>query len=92
MLKKGDKKNFPLIFEYPTYDTYITQMDLIDSSANTATKRRPIVISPITGNASPIHIMSIPEISTTEGADTTLREVFVGENLNNTVTYYIKYS
>ena len=92
LLKKGDEKTFPLVFEYPEYDTYITQMDLIDSSANTATKRRPIVLSPITGNVSPIHMLSIPELSITDWADTTVREVFVGENLNNTVTYYIKYS
>lgn len=67
-------------------------MDLIDSSANTASKRRPIVLSPNTGDTSPLHILSIPEISVTDGADTTIKEVFVGENLNNTVTYYMKYN
>lgn len=67
-------------------------MDLIDSSANTASKRRPVVISPLTGNVPPMHILSIPEVSTTEGADSTIREIFVGENLNNTVTYYVKYN
>lgn len=75
------------IFQYPTTGSYMVHMDLIDTNANVANKNRTLTINEIS-TSNTLELLSIPEAST--GIDNTL-ELFVGNNLNNSILYYFHY-
>ena len=70
-------------FVYPSYDKYFVSMDVWDTYANSANKKRAISLS--TGLVGDFHILSIPKASSSSDGI----EFFVGKNLNNSILFYI---
>lgn len=82
--------NEAFVLDYKEHGKYAVSMDLIDKSANTASKRWIVETTP-TNTQKPVHILSIPETTVTSGVDgQTFQEIFVGKNLDNTVLLYVK--
>lgn len=62
-------------------------MDVTDTYANMANKKRTLNLATGVANEGDFHILSIPEVSLTSGGI----DFFVGKNLNNSILFYIKY-
>lgn len=73
-------------FEYPEYKKYVVSMEIEDKHANNAKKNWPITLT-AANNEEVMNVMSIPSMSNNDGN----MEIFVWDNLNNAVLYYIKY-
>jgi len=74
-------------FTYPDFGKYFISMQITDTYANIADKRRTLNITTGLANAGDFHILSIPKVSIADGAI----DFFVGKNLNNSILFYIKY-
>jgi len=83
MVTSGDD----FTFTYPDYDKYFISMNITDTYANMAEKRRVLNLTTGVANAGDFHILSIPKVSITSGSI----DFFVGKNLNNSILMYIKY-
>lgn len=76
-----------IAYEYPNYKKYIVSVDLEDKYANQTSKNRVVdVVSGVVKWAD-IEILSLPELSESEIG----QEIFVWNNLNNSVLFYIYY-
>ncbi|MEI7919224.1 MAG: hypothetical protein WCH65_03315 [bacterium] len=62
-------------------------MDVTDTYANMANKKRAITLATGAANLGDFHILSIPKVSLSSGAI----DFFVGKNLDNSILFYIKY-
>ncbi len=62
-------------------------MDVTDTYANMADKKRTLNLTTGVANAGDFHILSIPKVSFDSGNI----DFFVGKNLNNSILLYIKY-
>ncbi|MEI6774237.1 MAG: hypothetical protein WCL18_05620 [bacterium] len=62
-------------------------MNVTDTYANIADKKRALNLTTGQANVGDFHILSIPKVSVSSGAI----DFFVGKNLNNSILFYIKY-
>lgn len=74
-------------FTYPDFGKYFISMNVTDTYANMADKRRTLNLTTWTANVGDFHILSIPKASIASG----VIDFFVGKNLNNSILLYIKY-
>lgn len=74
-------------FTYPDYGKYFISLEVTDTYANMADKKRTITLTSGQNNADDFHILSIPSVSISSGGI----DFFVGKNLNNSILMYIKY-
>ncbi|MCF7834746.1 PKD domain-containing protein [Candidatus Gracilibacteria bacterium] len=77
-----------IMFEYPDYKKYVLSMELKDKYANEVSKKRIIDVISGTEKSKDIEILSLPEMTESDAGT----EIFVGDNLNNGVLFYIYYA
>lgn len=76
------------IFEYPDYKKYVLSMELKDKYANEVSKKWVIDIISGTKKSEDIEILSLPEITESDA----WAEIFVWDNLDNSILFYIYYA
>ncbi len=74
--------------EYPNYKKYVVSVDLQDRYANIASKKWTVDVISGTTKSTDVEILSLPELSDSEAG----KEIFVWNNLNNSVLFYIYYA
>lgn len=74
-------------FMYPDFGKYFISINVTDTYANIADKRRTLNLMTGTANMTDFHILSIPKVSIANDKI----DFFVGKNLNNSILLYIKY-
>ena len=74
-------------FTYPDFGKYFISMDVTDTYANMANKKRTLALTTGQANEGDFHILSIPKVSISSGGI----DFFVGKNLNNSILFYVKY-
>jgi PKD repeat protein len=75
-------------YTYPGSGRYIASIDITDQHANEAKKILPITIKTTTSKTKNFEFLSIPEATLSKRGI----ELFVGNNLDNTIVFYIKHN